>query len=36
MDRIERGDRNVTLLNLIKIAAKMDCRASDIMTAAGL
>jgi transcriptional regulator with XRE-family HTH domain len=36
MGRIERGERNVTLLNLIKIAATMDCRASDIMAAAGL
>lgn len=34
--RIERGERNVTLLNLIKIAATMDCRASDIMASAGL
>jgi transcriptional regulator with XRE-family HTH domain len=34
--RIERGERNVTLLNLIKIAATMDCKASDIMASAGL
>jgi ribosome-binding protein aMBF1 (putative translation factor) len=34
--RIERGERNVTLLNLIKIAATLDCRASDLMAAAGL
>jgi transcriptional regulator with XRE-family HTH domain len=36
MGKIERGERNVTLLNLLKIAAALHCRASDIMAAAGL
>ena len=36
MGKIERGERNVTLLNLLKIAAAMRCRASEIMDAAGL
>jgi transcriptional regulator with XRE-family HTH domain len=36
MGKIERGERNVTLLNLLKISAAMQCRASEIMAAAGL
>lgn len=36
MGKIERGERNVTLLNLLKIAAALKCRASEIMTAAAL
>ena len=36
MGKIERGERNVTLLNLLKIAAALGCRASDILEAAGL
>ena len=36
MGKIERGERNVTLLNLLKIAAALRCRASDILEAAGL
>jgi DNA-binding XRE family transcriptional regulator len=36
MGKIERGERNVTLLNLLKIAAALRCRASEIMAAAGL
>lgn len=36
MGKIERGERNVTLLNLLKIAAALRCRASDIMATAGL
>ena len=36
MGKIERGERNVTLLNLLKIAAAMKCRASDLMAKAGL
>lgn len=36
MGKIERGERNVTLLNLLRIAAAMKCRASDIMEKAGL
>lgn len=36
MGKIERGERNLTLLNLLKIAAALRCRASEIMAAAGL
>ena len=36
MGKVERGERNVTLLNLLKIAAALRCRASVIMAAAGL
>lgn len=36
MGKIERGERNVTLLNLLKIAAAINRRASDMMAAAGL
>lgn len=36
MGKIERGERNVTLLNLLRIAAAVKCRASDIMEKAGL
>lgn len=36
MGKIERGERNVTLLNLLKIAAALKCPASSIMAAAGL
>lgn len=36
MGKIERGERNVTLLNLLKIAAALGCPASEILEAAGL
>jgi transcriptional regulator with XRE-family HTH domain len=36
MGKIERGERNVTLLNLLRIAAAVKCRASDLMGKAGL
>lgn len=36
MGRIERGERNVTLLNVIKIAAALKWAASDLMKAASL
>lgn len=36
MGKIERGERNVTLLNLVKIAAAMKLRPSEILAAAGL
>ena len=36
MGKIERGERNVTLLNLLKIASALRCRASEIMASAGL
>ncbi|OXI86459.1 transcriptional regulator [Burkholderia sp. AU33423] len=36
MGKIERGERNVTLLNLFKIARALSCRPSELLTAAGL
>jgi transcriptional regulator with XRE-family HTH domain len=36
MGKIERGERNVTLLNLLKIASALRCRGSDILAAADL
>ena len=36
MGKIERGERNVTLLNLLKIARSVGCRASDLLSDAGL
>jgi transcriptional regulator with XRE-family HTH domain len=36
MGKIERGERNVTVLNLVRIAVAMEIRASDLMARAGL
>jgi transcriptional regulator with XRE-family HTH domain len=36
MGKIERGERNVTFLNISKIAAALNCRASDLLIDAGL
>ncbi|MCL6741770.1 helix-turn-helix domain-containing protein [Sphingomonas sp. RB56-2] len=36
MGKIERGERNVTLLNVIKIAAALQCKASEILAEAGM
>lgn len=36
MGKIERGERNVTVLNLIRIAVAIGCGASDLMSAADL
>lgn len=36
MGKIERGERNVTMLNVLRIAAAMKCSASDLMAAAHL
>jgi transcriptional regulator with XRE-family HTH domain len=36
MGKIERGERNVTVLNLLKIAHALSCRPSDLLAAAGL
>jgi transcriptional regulator with XRE-family HTH domain len=35
MGKIERGERNVTLLNVAKIAEALGCRPSDLLTEAG-
>lgn len=36
MGKIERGERNVTFLNIARIAAALGCRPSDLLIAAGL
>lgn len=36
MGKIERGERNVTLLNLLRIAKALDRNASQILADAGL
>jgi len=36
MGRIERGERNVTLLNLIRICAALNCKPNELMATAGL
>lgn len=36
MGKIERGERNVTLLNVVRIANAIQCRASDLLIEAGL
>lgn len=36
MSKIERGRRNVTILNLLRIADALGCPASEILAAAGL
>lgn len=36
MGKIERGERNVTLLNVLRIAAAINQRPSEMLAAAGL
>lgn len=36
MGKIERGERNVTLLNLLRIAKALKCQPSDLLKDAGL
>ena len=36
MGKIERGERNVTLLNVMKIAHSLKCKASEILADAEL
>lgn len=36
MGKIERGERNLTFLNIARIAKAMGCKPSDLMAAAGL
>lgn len=36
MGKIERGERNVTFLNVLRIATAMQVRPSEILAAAGL
>ncbi|NVH75945.1 helix-turn-helix transcriptional regulator [Paraburkholderia sp. JPY432] len=35
MGRIERGERNVTFLNIVRIANALDCRPSHLLRLAG-
>ena len=36
MGKIERGERNVTLLNIARIANALECKSSDILADAGM
>lgn len=36
MGKIERGERNVTLLNILRIAKAIQCKPSDLLVDAGL
>ncbi len=36
MGKIERGENNPSVLNLVRIADELECRAADILDAAGL
>jgi transcriptional regulator with XRE-family HTH domain len=36
MGKIERGERNVTLLNIVRIAKALECKPSDIFIEAGM
>ena len=35
MGQLERGNRNVSFLNLMKIADALDCKLSDLLASAG-
>ena len=36
MGKIERGERNVTFLNIVRIAKAMQCQPSELLIEAGL
>ena len=36
LGKIERGERNVTLLNVARIAKALGCKPSDLLASAGL
>ena len=36
MGKIERGERNVTFLNILKIAKALECKASELLIEANL
>ena len=36
MGKIERGERNVTFLNILRIARAIQCKPSDLLIEAGL
>lgn len=36
MGKLERGERNVSFLNIVRIAKAMECKPSDLLVDAGL
>ena len=36
MGKIERGERNVTILNILRIGSALECQASDLLRDSGL
>jgi DNA-binding Xre family transcriptional regulator len=36
MGKIERGERNVTFMNILRIANALQCKPSDLLIDAGL
>ncbi|APF01455.1 helix-turn-helix domain-containing protein [Pseudomonas putida] len=36
LGKIERGERNVTILNVLRIAMALNCRASELLNESGL
>ncbi len=36
MGKIERGERNITFLNILRIAKAIQCKPSDLLSDAGL
>lgn len=36
MGKIERGERNVTILNIVRVAEALGCRSSDLLIDASL
>ena len=36
MGKIERGERNVTFLNIVRVADALNCKPSDLLSDAGL
>ena len=36
MGKIERGERNITFLNIVRIAKAVGCQPSDLLASAGL
>lgn len=36
MGKVERGERNVTILNVVRIAAALDCKVFDLVSDARL
>lgn len=36
MGKIERGERNVTILNILRVADALGCKSSDLLIAADL